>query len=180
MEKIKNFKVKEFLKQDVELVEQYTQLLRLLEPIPTANKIQDLTLREVEFIKMGVKDEESLAEVFEYMEGVDNNGFMNLNITTFYGLYNDIINQLENLLGMEKQELISEHSDFKWEAVDGSKRLSVMGVLPMIDNLAGGDVLKYEQILDMPYMTIFNKLRLERIQRDIERDMSKVKTHKEN
>ena len=175
MREIKNYKLKDFLKKDTELIESYQRILKHLKPIDTKYKLQDLTFRQVETIKQGIDDPETLPEVFEYIHGMSGDEFENIKIIDFYGLYNGIIKQIENLLGMEEQELTSIHSDTKWELVEGSKRLSVMGILPTVDNLAGGDILKYEQVLDLPYLTVFNKLRMERIKSDIEKDMNKIK-----
>lgn len=176
MENIKNYKLKTFLKQSPELIEEYSSILKHLEEIPTKNELKSLKLREVEFVKKQIGNDKALAEIFEYMHEIDEEKLMNLKITEFYGFFNYIINQLEALLATEERHLVSEHVDFKWEAVEGSKRLSKLGILPMIDNLAQGDILKYEQILDLPYMTVFKKLMLDRIKGDIEKDMNKVKT----
>ena len=179
MQDINNYKLKNFLKQDEVLIESYSNLLKHLDPVPTKHKLQDLSLRQVETIKQGLNEPDVLPEVFEYIQEIKKEEFEDIRIVEFYGLLNDITRQIKNLVGMEEQELVSEHSDFKWEAVDGSKRLGVLGILPMIDTLAGGDILKYEQILDLPYLTVFNTLRMRRIQGDIERDMQKVKTNKQ-
>lgn len=177
---INNYKISEFLELNTDEVERYTNLLKYLEPVPTINELKDLTFREVETIKHIIQDSDSLPEVFKYMQGLNEEQFLNLKVVEFYELYNYIIKQLENLSKMETQELVSEHSDYKWEAVEGSERLSVMGILPTIDRLAVGDILKYEEILDLPYLTVFNRLRMDRIKSDIEHDMNKIKTPKTN
>ena len=176
MDSIENYKLKDFLQQDPGLIEDYVVVLKNLKPVPTKNKIQDLSFGEVETIKQSINDPSSMPEIFGYLQGMDEKEFQDIRITEFYGLLNDIIKQIENLTAMEEQELISEHSDYKWEAVNGSKRLSVMGILPTVDRLAGGDILKYEQVLELPYLTVFNKLRMDRIKSDIEHDMNKIKT----
>jgi hypothetical protein len=176
MDEIINYKLKDFLRQPEELVEQYNKLLKNLEPIPTANRIVDLKLKEVEFIKQNINNQDELPTIFSYVEGVDEKGLMNMKILTFYGLYNSILKQLEAVLASENTHLVSIHSDYKWEAVEGSKRLSKLGILPMVDNLAGGDILKYEDILELPYMTVFKKLMLDILKSDIQKDMEKIKT----
>jgi hypothetical protein len=112
------------------------------------------------------------------MQGIDEEEFLNLKVVEFYGMYNYITKQLENLIHMEERELIPEHSDYKWEAVEGSERLSVMGILPTIDKLAQGNILLYEDILNLPYLTVFNRLRMDKIKGDIEHDMNKIKEPK--
>lgn len=178
MEELTNYKLGEFLKKDVNLITEYTTILKYLEPIPTANKLQNLSLRDVEYIKKNINNDAALAEIFKSVEGIDEAQLMKMKITTFYGLYNSIIKQLEGIINAESKHLVSEHSNYKWEAVEGSKRLSVLGILPMIDNLAGGDLLKYESILDITYQTVFKKLMLDTLKSDIQHDMEKLKTIK--
>ena len=48
---IENFKIKEFLKQDKELIERYIVALQYLKPVKTERTIFHLKLRQVEFIK---------------------------------------------------------------------------------------------------------------------------------
>ena len=179
MQDIINYKLKDFLNKEASIIESYSRLLKHLDPIPTKNKLQNLSLRQVETIKQGLNDPEALPEMFEYIEGISIDKFEDLRIIEFYGLLNDIVKQIENLVGMEEQELVSTHTDYKWEAVEGSERLAVMGILPMINDLANNDILKYELILDLPYLTVFNRLRMDRIRGDIEKDMQKIKTNKE-
>lgn len=174
MDEIINYKLKDFLEQDEDLILEYSNILKLIEPTPTKHQLHEMTLREVESIKVIINDPEHLPEVFNYFQGDDK--IENIKIVEFYGIINSITNQLENLLRMETRELVSEHTDFKWEAVDGSQRISKLGILPMIDNLALGNILKYEEILNLPYMTVFNNLRMKRILKDIQHDMDKIKT----
>ena len=178
MEEITNFRLKEFLQQTPQLIEDYSKLLKNLEPQQTKNRIQDLKLKDVEFIKQNITSNEALGEIFESMEELNEADFMNLRVTEFYALYNSILQQLENLMNMEDRELTPNHHNHKWEAVEGGKRLSKLGILPTIDNLAGGDILKYNEILELPYITVFKKLMLDRIKADIQHDMEKIKTNK--
>ena len=110
------------------------------------------------------------------MHGLSEDEFLKLKVTEFYALLNSITKQLENLLAMEERELTPKHHDTKWEMVEGSKRLGKLGILPTVDSLAGGDILKFQEILDLKYITVFNKLRLDRIKADIQGDMEKIKT----
>ncbi|MFC6858799.1 hypothetical protein [Zunongwangia atlantica] len=176
MEEIKNYTLKEFLQQPPELIEEYSKLLKNLEPIETKNKIYELTLGEVEEIKQNFGNEDALPHIYKYMHGLSEDEFLKLKVTEFYALLNSITKQLENLLAMEERELTPKHHDTKWEMVEGSKRLGKLGILPTVDSLAGGDILKFQQVLDLKYITVFNKLRLDRIKADIQTDMDKIKT----
>lgn len=176
MTELTNYTLNEFLQQDEELIKEYSKILRLVEPIPTTNELKNLKLSEVEYVKQNIDNMGAITTIFQYLEGVDEKQLMKMKIVNFYGLFNSIMKQLEQILALEEEHLVSEHTDFKWEAVEGSKRLGVLGILPMVDNLAGGDILKYDAILEQPYMTVFRKLMLDRIKSDIQKDMEKIKT----
>lgn len=178
MVEIENYSIKEFLSQPYEVMEEYARLLKHLDPIKTKHELKSLTFDNVETIKKTIENQDALPEIFQLMDGLEKEQFENLTVTEFYAKMNYIINQLEHLYKMEEHHLTSQHSDFKWEAVEGSKRLAKFGVLPLVDNLAGGDILKYNAILDLPYMTVFNKLRMDVTVKDIQKDMEKIKTQK--
>lgn len=171
---ITNYTLKEFAKVPTETAKEYAEILKYMEPIPTAINLQDLTFGEVEDVKQSISDEDYLPTLFKLMEGLDVKEFYDLRISTFYGLLNDILRQLKNLQHMEEQHLQPKNVNMKWETVEGSKRLSTLGVLPIIDRLASGVVLDYERVLSMPYMTAFNVLRMDAINSDIQHDLSKI------
>ncbi len=176
MEEIKNFTLKEFLQQKPDLIEDYSKLLKNLEPIETKKHITELTFNEVDEIKQNFGNEDALPHIYKYMHDVNEDEFLKMKITEFYALLNSITKQLENLIALEERELTPKHSDHKWELVEGSKRLSKMGAIATIDSLAGGDILKWQKVIELPYITVFNKLRLDRIKADIQGDMEKIKT----
>lgn len=175
MDSIKNYKLKDFLLKDAELVNSYVRVLRLLEPIPTTHKLIEMKLGEVEFIKRNINDDGALPEIFELFEGIKEVELEDMKIVTFYSLLNDIVRQIEQVMSAEQKHLTPKHPNVKWEAVEGAERLSKLGVLPLVDKLAMGDVLKYEQILDVSYETVYNKLAMDVINSDLEYEMNKIK-----
>lgn len=175
MEELENYALSVFLSKDDDTIREYADALKYITEVPTVNKLVNLKLREVEYIKTNINNQGALSRIFLYMEGLDEKQLMQMKVVTFFGLFKSIKKQLEHILTKESELLTPKQSNYKWEAVEGSKRLSVLGSLPMIDNLAGGDPLKYEAILELPYKTILHKLYLDTIKSDIQYDMDKIK-----
>ena len=175
MTELNNYTLNEFYNQDSELIQEYMEYLKHLEPVDTKHRIIDLKLNEVEFIKQNLSNDDAIPEIIEYVQEVKQEEVGEMKIVEFFGYFHSIREQIETITRMEQEHLISNHVDIRWEAVEGSKKLSVLGILPTVDNLAQGDILKYDAILDLPYLTVFNKLRLDTLKGDLEREMSKVK-----
>lgn len=81
----------------------------------------------------------------------------------------------------EQQEFINHieqtnlHREPKAEMLAaGIHRLDEFGVYATIDNLAGGDLLKHSDIERMPYYKIYEKLKLNKVQQDIEEAYQKI------
>lgn len=72
----------------------------------------------------------------------------------------EFINNIEknNLSSIPKAELMAA----------GIQRLDEFGSYVTIDSLASGDILKHEQIEKLPYYKVYEKLKLDKIQREIE------------
>ena len=66
MEEIKNFTLQEFLQQKPDVIEDYSKLLKNLEPLETKNKIYELTLGEVEEIKQNFGNEDALPHIYAW------------------------------------------------------------------------------------------------------------------
>lgn len=80
--------------------------------------------------------------------------------------------QLERLSILELNYL-SQDPDPKMVAA-GIHKLNDMGELPTIDNLAGGDILKYEAIEALPYFRVYEKLKLNRIWSEINKNYEEI------
>ena len=80
--------------------------------------------------------------------------------------------QLDRLSILELNYL-AQDPDPKMVAA-GIHKLNEMGELPTIDNLAGGDILKYEAIEALPYFRVYEKLKLNRIWSDINKNYEEI------
>ncbi|WP_431137468.1 hypothetical protein [Psychroserpens mesophilus] len=206
MEEIKNYKLKDFLKQPTELILEYVEILRLLKPIETKYDIYNLKLKEVEFIKenLNLTNDETIIEIISMVQGYEDyvtpkwltkilpskvvqylnakkkRKVLNLRITEFFGLLNNVKNQLEQISKAEASSLTSEHTNIKWEQVNGSERLQKFGIYNTLDALADGDILKYDAIMNLEYSEVFTKLLMNKTNSDLQHEMQNIKTIKHN
>lgn len=177
---IKNFKLKDFFQQDVKTINEYVLLLQWVEPIPTKNDIFYMKLRDVDFIKSNLGEgDEALIEIIARVQGIENDDVLEMEITKFFGLLNDVKKQIERINHAENVSLSETHPNIKWETVNGSERMAKFGIFNTLDNLAGGDILKYDKIMDITYADVFTKLLMDKTRNDLNIEMSKIKT-KEN
>lgn len=82
-----------------------------------------------------------------------------LNEMSVFDVYSfglDLREQLLSILDIESKRLQSEITPEQHKA--GIAEFDVLGVFNTIDMIAGGDVLKYDAVLELDYGTIFNKL----------------------
>lgn len=173
---ITNFKYKEFIQQDIEIIEEYTTILFLVEPLKLKKDIEDCSLEQVEFIRQFLFVDDQMPQIFDYVEGITEKELMEMPIVELFGKLNAIKEQIEDINNKESLYLVSEHPNMKWEAVGGSSRIERFGIIPMVDGLAGGDVLKWQSILELPYHTVFRKLMYDTVMGDLEHKMNAIKT----
>lgn len=57
----------------------------------------------------------------------------------------------------------------------GINKLDQFGLMNTLDNLTKGDILKYDQIRQLPYNVVFDKQYMEVIKNDIEKKLAKIK-----
>lgn len=85
-------------------------------------------------------------------------------------------NQIEFINKIENAYL---HSEPEPELIaSGVHLLDEFGVMVTIDNLAGGDILKYDKIKALPYFEVYQKLKMDKIQNEIKNRYEKIMTEK--
>ena len=89
-------------------------------------------------------------------------------------LYKWIKDSVENIIRWEVRNLPYKPSGDEIRA--GISDFNRLGDTPTIDRLAGGDVLKWEAVLDLPYSTIRKKLLLSNISSNFEKKLSEIKS----
>lgn len=179
MESIENFKLKDFLKQDIELINSYLPFLEIVPPTET-NSLFECSLQIVENCRNSLLNSniDTLVEIIASIQKCKTKDIYSMPIITFYGVFNSIKNQLEEIINAEKNSLTSSHTNAKFEQVSGSKRLQKFGIYNNLNNLAKGDILKFKEILELPYSLVFTKLFLDKTNSDIEHDMNQIQTTK--
>lgn len=84
-----------------------------------------------------------------------------------------LIDEMKSINELESQYLRSEPDIKMMQA--GIQKLDKFGNLNTLDNLAKGDILKYDSIRKTPYNVIFDKQYMEVTKSDIEKKLSKIK-----
>jgi hypothetical protein len=84
-----------------------------------------------------------------------------------------IKDELETIKDLEKTYLSSDPSAKMFQA--GINKLDQFGIMNTIDNLSGGDILKYEFIKKQKYNVIFDKQYREVITNEIQAKLAKIK-----
>lgn len=200
MQEIKNYKIKNFLRQSPELIAEYVQILGFINPIQTNKEVYHLSLRKVEFIKENLNNstDDSLLEIMAMVQGYEDKKIikklpkfivnlfqlsakskvLNLRIVDFFGLLNSVKEQISDINNAESSALVSTHTNIKWEQVGGSDRLQKFGIYNSLYSLSDGDILKWEQIMELPYSEIFIKLLMDKENGDLQIEMQNIQTVK--
>ena len=117
------------------------------------------------------------AKFQEMVLAVLNCQFDDVNINDISG--NDLMSfllwiksQLEFIFAIELNYLATD-PDPKMVAA-GLHRLSELGELPTLDQLAQGDILKYDLIEALPYFKVYEKLKLEKITGEIRKNYEEI------
>lgn len=85
--------------------------------------------------------------------------------------------ELERIFNLEKEYLSNEPDADSINA--GIRDFDELGEINTIDNLAGGDVLKWEEIKRLPYHTVFDKLRKNTIENKFNKRYQKILADKQ-
>lgn len=84
-----------------------------------------------------------------------------------------IRDELEAIANLEKTYLVSSPSAKLFQA--GINRLDQFGLLNTLDNLANGDILKYDEVRKLRYNVVFDKQYRDIIVKEIHEKLSKIK-----
>ena len=95
-----------------------------------------------------------------------------------YPLAENIYKQLKRIVDTEREEIVAKPTAEQIRA--GIAMFDVFGVNNTIDALAGGDVLKYNDILRLDYNTIFVKLKRNKLESTFKNNYSKIMNNKQN
>jgi len=196
MEKITNYKFKDFIKlKDSEKVESYLNLLEILNPATEIvdpkfrigkskkiklKRVRDLLFGQVTNIRtnLSIPTIESMIEMIMLVTGLKKKECYSIRILDFYAVLAAITAQIIELSDMEANELGSEESDLD-EAL-ANERMAKFGILNIINSLAGDNILRWSEIEKLPYMVVFTKLKMDKEKSAIQKQMMESQKRKTN
>lgn len=85
--------------------------------------------------------------------------------------------EMESIAKMEEQYLSSEPDPETIQA--GVRDLEVFGLTNIIDQLADGDILKWEQVGKIPYNQCFDKLYKTKLENNFQRKLNEIRSKKQ-
>jgi sugar/nucleoside kinase (ribokinase family) len=87
--------------------------------------------------------------------------------------YNLLKNDLDILIGNENEmnELTDDEIDINLEITKANERMAKFGVLNTIDALAKEDILRWSEIEKLPYLTVLNKLIMDKEKHKIQQEI---------
>lgn len=143
--------------------------------------ITELTFGEVNSIKRLVMREttEDLLRAFEIVYKCKARDIIRMEVTQFYRCMIFITNEVDKVIKMEQQHWNAEPTDHDAKLQQaGVKELEQFGDLPMIDSLAGGDILRYNDIEKLNYLEVHYILWYRAIQTNIQNRFQKLMINK--
>lgn len=202
MEKIVNHQVGQFFQmKNLETVESYLLILECLQPsFSIANpkfrwwkkepktlrlrEIKSLTFGEVTSIRNDFKsgNPEAIFSAIRTLTKLNDKEILEVRIIDFYSMISTIKQQLTEISNMEMNNLVADDSEFNFEAeaVNASQRMAKFGELTTIDFLANKDITKWKEIQDLPYMTVFAKLMINKEETAIQKEIANLQKKKNN
>lgn len=120
-------------------------------------------------------DIENLIFLFAKDRGINLflNDVSNLQVKEAMSFFLWLLDEIKSLKELESTYLVSEPDAKMLQA--GINELDKFGFKNTLDNLAKGDVLKYDEIKKLPYHVIFDKQYMEVIKSKIEKKLTKIK-----
>lgn len=99
--------------------------------------------------------------------------FYSCSVFDVFAAYAWIVEEVKNLYEVEKQKLFKKPTQKQIAA--GIEEFDQLDDIPVIDALAGGDVRRWNEILELPYGQVLRKLLLNKIQNEYNERLSKQK-----
>lgn len=145
------------------------------------DSITELTFGEVNIVKRYVikGTMEDLIEAFKIVYKCKARDIIRMEVIQFYRCMIFITNEVDKIINMERQHWDTEPTDHDAKLQQaGVKELERFGDLPMIDSLAGGDILRYNDIEKLNYLEVHYILWYRAIQTNIQNRFQKLMINK--
>ncbi len=176
---IENITVMEFFSlPQQDMVRQYN-LLRMLKESDTLNKktatkmlmqpyAAIVTLKKL----YSNQTPEAITQMIEVVFGLNHLRQMSIRILDYFPALNFIINGIEYISQIETSRLSSQEKEEL--VIAGIHKMRIYGDLTVIDQLAGGDLLKWSAVEKMPYQHVFTKLCMEKDRAEIQENYNEI------
>lgn len=177
---IENYKLKDFLRKDRSIIERYVVALQYLNPEDTAREVFHMKLKHVEFIKKNLYsgNDEGLVKIVAKVQRIKIKEVYEMRIVEFFSIISSVKKQIDIILRAENSSLSPNEVNYKWEMVEGEKKMAKFGIYNTLESLSGGDALKYKLYMEMEYSEIFTILYMRKTAAELQREMDKIKTEK--
>lgn len=179
IKEIDNINMLEFFSlPQIEMVQQYN-LLRMLKENDTLQgktvvKMQQQPYSAIVTLKKLYINQtpENITKMIELIFGLNHLQQMPIRITSYFPALNFILNGLQYIAHLENMRLASEEKEEL--VIAGIHKMRVYGDLTIIDQLAGGDLLKWSEVEKMPWQHVFTKLCMEKDRAEIQENYTEL------
>jgi len=195
MEAIVNYKLEEFLVlEEIETIHNYLAILEHLLPAievndPIYEDFPPIKIKPIKSLSFGVVTSirqcfkegsvEAICKAVALVTGINEAETLSFPIIDFYGIVSSIQHDLEQLTNMEVNALHVDEEDPVLIEVQASERMAKFETLNLINSLAGDDVTKWKEIQELPYLTVFTKLVMDKEKAAINKDVNAVQERKQ-
>mgnify|MGYP000876995866 FL=1 len=145
------------------------------------DSITELTFGDVNTIKREVMrgTTEGLMNAFELVYKCTKKDMMKMSVVLFYRCMKFITNEVDRVMRLEHHHWKVEPTEYDGRLQDaGVKELEMFGDLPMIDSLAGGNILRYNDIERLNYLEVHYILWYRATQANIQNRFQKLMANK--
>ncbi|MGV4404943.1 hypothetical protein ACQ1PF_07925 [Ornithobacterium rhinotracheale] len=167
---MKNIRLKKLYKLSDEEIKEYSTILSLVKACPNfkywfkvrgvKKSITELTFGQVTELKDCVQNGmDGIVRAFEIVYGLKPKQVWNLRAIRFYACLNFITKEVEKVIKVENQRYkVEESKDKGMHEQAGIRELEKFSDFAVVDTLANGDILKYDEVEKQPYLVVHFKL----------------------
>ena len=169
-----------------------TLILEVMKPLPFfyrglwwwkkrhgVERLTDLTWGDVRAVidLLGSGELPQVIEAFRLVYKIKNPARMN--VYRFYACIKHLTNEVQRVLEQEQRALQGEPSPYEAQLQQaGVEQLQPFRDLAIIDTLAQGDILRYEQVEALPYDVVFYTLYYRTVRQNIDNRFQQIMTKK--
>ncbi len=131
---------------------------------PKQENLWLLTWNDIILLKKYINQKDLLG-FLKLMYGIDEKQFIKLDAYNAFASWKWITNEIKKLVEIEVQELEEEIPDELKDA--GIEEMQRFDYTPALDKMAGGDLTRYDEFLNLTYAKVFRKMVMEKVLREI-------------